>query len=242
MTTLAKRTLPITAFCALLAACGGGGGSSDSGGAAPPPVITPGPVVTTIDAAAAWHDYLTAAHTWKMTGKGADGRAFELAVDMKPGAGAPFPLTGSAGQTTEQAVRFTIDGAASGTTSTLYFTNDTFIGIASTDGACSPARGPMSAMPAAATVGQQGPLYVLDGYAGCKLTGQKLGTTTFSWSIEADGPLNMFCITSQQRNAEGANIGTEVDCVETSVGGALGSKAKFILTKADGQSITGRNY
>ncbi len=239
MTNFAKWTLPITALCALLAGCGGGGGGDS---ATPPPVITPGPVVATINAAVAWHDYLTAAHTWKMTGKGADGRAYELAVDMKPGASAPFPLTGSSGQTTEQAVRFTIDGATSGTSGTLYFTNDTFIGVASSDGACAPARGAMSALPAAATVGQQGPLYVLEGYAGCKLSGQRLGTTTFTWSIEADGALNMFCITSQQQNAEGANIGSEVDCVEVSAGGALGAKAKFTLTKANGQSITGRNY
>jgi hypothetical protein len=241
MTTLAKWTLPIAAFSAVLAACGGGGGGT-SGGATIPPVISPGPVVTTIDAGAAWHEYVTAAHTWKMPGKGADGRAYELAVEMKPGGSVPFPLTGSAGQTTEQSVRFTIDGATNATTGTLFFTNDTFIGIASTDGACAPARGAMSALPAAAAVGQQGPLFVLEGYAGCKITGQRLGTTTFKWSIEADGALNMFCITSQQQNAEGANIGAEVDCIEAAANGALGSKAKFTITRPDGQSITGRNY
>jgi hypothetical protein len=243
MTTLTKWTLPITALCALLAACGGGGGgTTSSGGAATPPVVTPGPVVATVDAAAAWHDYVSAAHTWKMAGKGTDGRAYELAVDMKPGGSVPFPMTGSTGQTIEQAVRFTIDGATSGNTGTLYFTNDTFIGIASSDGACAPARGAMAPLPAAATVGQQGPLFVLEGYAGCKISGQKLGTTTYTWAIEADGAMNMFCITSQQQNAEGANIGNEVDCVEVSAGGTLGAKARFTLTKPDGQSISGRNY
>jgi hypothetical protein len=204
--------------------------------------MAPGPVVATIDAAAAWRDYVSAPHTWKMTGQGADGRAYELAVDMKPGAGAPFPLNGAAGQTTEQSVRFTIDGAASGTNGTLYFTNDNFIGIAGSDGACATARGAMAALPSAATAGQQGPLYVLDGYAGCKVSGQKLGTTTFTWSLEAEGALNLFCITSQQQNAEGASIGSEVDCVEVSAGGTLGSKARFTITRRDGQSISGRNY
>lgn len=242
MTHLARWTLPIAACAALLAGCGGGGGGSPAGGGTIPPVISPGPVVATTNVAAAWRDYLTAAHNWKMAGKGADGRAYELAVDMKPGAGATFAMTGSAGQTIEQSVRFTINGATNVTNGTLYFTNDTFIGVASTDGACAPARGAMAALPAAATVGQQGDLFVLEGYAGCRITGQKLGTTTFSWSVQEDAAVNLFCITSKQQNAEGANIGSEVDCIEASASGTLGNRAKFTIIRADGQSITGRNY
>lgn len=243
MTTLARLTLPIATCAALLAACGGGGGGgSVDGGGTIPPVIAPDPAVATINVGAAWRDYVTAAHTWKMAGKGADGRAYELAVEMKPGASAPFPMTGSPGQTIDQSVRFTINGATNVTLGTLHFTNDTLIGVATSDGACAAARGAMSALPAAAIVGEQGPLFVLEGYAGCKITGQKLGTTTFKWSVEADGALNMFCITSQQQNAEGANIGTEVDCIEASANGTLGDKAKFTITRPDGQSITGRNY
>lgn len=245
MTTLAKWTLPIVTFAALLTACGGGGGggvTTAAGGGTIPPVISPGPVVATIDVAAAWRDYVTTAHTWKMAGKGADGHAYELTVDMKPGPSGAFRMTGSTGQTIDQSVRFTIDGATDVTNGTLFFTNDTFIGVASTDGACAPARGAMSALPTAGAAGQQGPMFVLEGYAGCKITGQKLGTTTFTWSVEADGPLNMFCITSKQQNAEGADIGTEVDCIEASASGALGGKAKFTITRPSGDSITGRNY
>ncbi|MET0859323.1 MAG: hypothetical protein ABWY27_21425 [Telluria sp.] len=240
MTHLARWTLPIATCAALLAACGGGGGGTTA--AIPPPVISPGPVVATIDVGAAWRDYLTVAHTWKMAGKGTDGRAYELAVDMKPGATAAFSMTGSSGQTIEQSVRFTIDGATSVTNGTLFFTNDTFIGVASSDGACAPARGALAALPVGAIVGQQGPLFVLEGYAGCRITGQKLGTTTFSWSVEEDAGVNLFCITSKQQNAEGANIGSEVDCMEASANGTLGNRAKFTITRADGQSITGRNY
>ncbi|MES2756843.1 MAG: hypothetical protein V4693_05665 [Pseudomonadota bacterium] len=241
MTHLARWTLPIAASAALLAACGGGGAPA-VGIPAPPPVIAPEPVVATINVGAAWRDYLTVAHTWKMAGKGTDGRAFELAVDMKPGTGATFSMTGSNGQTIDQSVRFTIDGATSVTNGTLFFTADTFIGVASTDGACAPARGAMAALPVGAIVGQQGPMFVLEGYAGCRITGQKLGTTTFSWSIEEDAGVNLFCITSKQQNADGANIGSEVDCMEASASGTLGNRAKFTITRADGQSITGRNY
>jgi hypothetical protein len=244
MTHLARWTLPIAAACAaLLAACGGGGGGgTPAGGAFPPPVVSPGPVVATVDVAAAWRDYLTVAHSWKMTGKGSDGRGYELAVDMKPGPTATFAMTGSSGQTIDQSIRFTIDGATNVTNGTLFFTNNTFIGVASTDGACAPARGAMAALPTAASVGQQGELFVLEGYAGCRITGQKLGTTTFSWSVQEDAGVNLFCITSKQQNAEGANIGSEVDCIEATAGGTLGNRAKFTISRADGQSITGRNY
>ncbi|WP_426176125.1 hypothetical protein [Massilia sp. TWR1-2-2] len=239
MTHLARWTLPIAACAALLAACGGGGGG---GGASPPPVVSPGPVVATVNVAAAWRDYLTVAHSWKMAGKGSDGRAYELAVDMKPGPTATFAMTGSSGQTVDQSVRFTINGATNVTNGALYFTNDTFIGEASTDGSCAPARGAIAALPAAASVGQQGDLFVLDGYAGCKVTGQRLGSTAFSWSVEEDAGVTLFCITSKQTNAEGANIGGEVDCIEASAGGTLGNRAKFTISRADGQSLGGRNY
>lgn len=240
MTTLASCALPLVAMvtlAALLAACGGGGGG------APPPVIAPGPVVSSIDVAAAWRNYVGAPHSWTMRGKGTDARAYELTVAMKPGASAAFPLTGSTGQTIAQSLRFAIDGANSvSSDGTLYFTGDTMIGVATTDGACAGARGAMSALPGARTAGANGPMFILEGYAGCSVMGRKLGTTTFTWSVEADGALTMFCIKSHQQNGDGVHIGTEVDCMEASTNGTLGSKAKFTITRPDGNSMTGRNY
>jgi hypothetical protein len=240
MSNLSRCALPIAAL-ALLAACGGGGGGDS---AAPlPPVISPAPVTASVDVAGAWHDYVTAPHSWTMRGQGTDKRAFDLTVVMKPGASATFPMTGSTGQTIAQSLRFTIDGANTvSSDGTLYFTNQTMIGVATTDGACAGARGAMPVLPSAASVGESGAMFVLEGYAGCTISGQKLGTTKFLWSIEKDAALTMFCITSQQQDANGASIGTEVDCMEANPNGTLGSKAKFTITRPDGNSITGRNY
>jgi hypothetical protein len=52
----------------------------------------------------------------------------------------------------------------------------------------------------------------------------------------------MFCITSKQQDSTGAAIGTEVDCMEANANGTLGAKAKFTITRPDGNSISGRNY
>lgn len=242
MTTLSKCALPIAALAALLAACGGGGG-----GGTPPPVIAPEPVpepvTATIDVAAAWRNYVTAPHTWAMRGKGTDARAYELTIEMKPGASDKFPMTGSTGQTTAQSLRFTVDGANTvSSDGTLYFTNATMIGVATTDGACAGARGAMSPLPGATAPGASGPMFVLDGYAGCSVLGQKLGTTAYKWSVQTDGALTMFCITLEQENGEGTPIGNEVDCIEASADGTLGNRAKFTMTRPDGNAITGRNY
>ena len=239
MNTLARCALPL-ATLALLAGCGGGGSS-------PPLVISPAPppvpVIAGVNVASAWRNYVTTPHSWTMRGQGTDAHAFELTVVMKPGGSAAFALTGSTGQTISQSLRFSIDGANTVTSDgTLYFTNDTMIGVATTDGACQGARSAMAALPTAGAVGQSGPMFILEGYAGCTISGQKLGTTTFSWSVEKDAATTMFCITSKQQDSNGANIGTEVDCIEASTDGTLGGKAKFTITRPDGNSITGRNY
>jgi hypothetical protein len=236
MSTFARCALPIVTL-AMLAACGGGGGAS------PPPVVSPTPTVASTNVAAAWRNYVTAPHSWTMRGQGTDKRAYDMTVDMKPGPSAKFPMTGSTGQTIAQTLRFAIDGANTvSSDGTLFFTNETMIGVATTDGACAGARGAMAVLPSAGSVGESGAMFVLEGYAGCTISGQKLGTTTFKWSVEKDAELTMFCITSQQQDASGANIGTEVDCMEASADGTLGSKAKFTITRPDGNSITGRNY
>jgi hypothetical protein len=243
MTIAARLALSTFTLAALVAGCGGGGGGTSGGGAAPPPVIAPGPVVASTNVAAAWKDYATVAHNWTMPGKGSDGRTFELSVALTPSTASAFPLTGANGQTSDQTLRFTVGGSNPVTTAgKLYFTLDNMLGVVTNDGACAGARSAMSALPTSSTVGSSGPMFVLDGYAGCLASGQKLGTTTFSWSVEKDGDVVMFCITSKQQDSNGANTGSEVDCIEASATGILGGKAKFTITRSDGNSITGRNF
>jgi hypothetical protein len=239
MTNLARVALPIVALAALLSACGGGGG----GAIQLPPVIVPGPVVTGVNIGAAWRDYVSVAHTWTMRGKTSDARAFELSVVMKPGANGTFALTGASGQTIDQSIRFAIDGANTVTSDGALFINGaTMIGVSTTNGACFGVRGAMPALPAASPVGTNGSMFVLDGYAGCSTSGQKLGSTTYSWSIENDGTLTMFCLTLRQEDGSAAYIGTDVYCVEANPSGTLGAKAKFSITRPDGSTITGRNF
>lgn len=244
MSSLTRIALP-AAVLAALTACGGGGGSAipDATSAAPPPVVAPPPAVSGVNVAAAWKDYTSTPHSWTMQGKGADARAYELTVALKPGTAGAFALTGASGQTTEQTLRFAIAGANTvSTVGTLYFTADNMLGVAGTDGACAGARAAMAALPASSAVGTSGDMFVLDGYAGCKTTGQNLGSTTFGWSVEKDGDVVMFCMTSKQQDATGAATTTETDCMEASPAGALGNRAKFTITKPDGSSISGRNF
>ena len=249
MNYLPKHTSPPFALtvtvtlAALLAACGGGGGAS-GGGSAPPPVIAPGPVVTGgVDINAAWRDYLGAPHTWAMSGKTPDARAFDLSVIMKPGANRSFALTGASGQTIDQSIRFTIAGANPvSSDGTLYFNGASMVGVSTTNGACFGLRGTMPALPGASAVGTSGAMFVLDGNAGCTPNGQKLGTSTYNWSVENDGALTMFCLTTRQENASATPIGSDAYCFEASPAGTLGAKAKFTITRPDGSTITGRNF
>jgi hypothetical protein len=237
MTTRARRALPSITFIFMLSGCGGGGGNG------PAPQILPTPVVPTVNVAAAWSNYVNAPHSWTMRGQGSDARAHEMTVEMKPGASAAFPMTGSSGQSVSQTFRFAIDGANTvSTNGMLFFTPQTVIGIVSDDGACLVARSAMAALPGASRVGAGGPMFVLEGYAGCTIAGEKLGTTTYKWSVQEEHNLALFCITSEQQNSDGVDIGTEVDCMEASPDGTLGAKARFTITKPDGNSISGKNY
>ena len=237
MNFLARHAVPVVACAALLAACGGGGGGA-------PPFIATGPVVTGgVDIHAAWRDYLGVAHTWTMRGQTSDARAFELSVIMKPGANRSFALTGASGPTIDQSIRFTIAGANTvSSDGTLFFNGASMIGVSTTNGACFGLRGAMPNLPGASAIGSSGAMFVLEGNAGCSSSGQKLGTTTYNWSIETDGALTMFCVATRQENASTAFIGADAYCFEASPGGTLGTKAKFTITRPDGTTTTGRNF
>jgi hypothetical protein len=238
MNTLSRVTLPFVTLAALLSACGGGGGGAEA-----PPVIAPGPVVTGgVDVAAAWRDYLSVAHTWTMSGKTSDARAFDLSVVMKPGANRSFALTGATGQTIDQSIRLTIAGATTVSDGTLFFNGAAMVGLSTTNGACFGLRGAMPVLPGASAVGSSGAMFVLDGNAGCSTGGQKLGTTTYNWSVEKDGALTMFCLTALQVDAKAGSIGSDVYCFEAGTGGTLGAKAKFTITRPDGTTLSGRNF
>jgi hypothetical protein len=240
MNYLSRYALPVVTLAALLAGCGGGGG----GDTAAPPVIAPAPVVTGgVDIAAAWRNYLSVAHTWTMRGQTADAHSFELSVVMNPGANRSFTLTGASGQTIDQSIRFTVAGTNTvSSDGTLFFNGAAILGVSTTNGACFGLRGTMPALPGASAAGTNGALFVLDGNAGCSSGGQKLGTTTYNWSVENDGALTLFCLATRQENASAAFIGSDAYCFEASPDGTLGTKAKFTITRPDGTTTTGKNY
>lgn len=237
MTKLLSSGMLYLILICTLAACGGGGGSGS-----PPPVVLPVPTQPSVDVGAAWRNYLNAPHNWVMPGTGNDGRAYQLTIDMKPGAARAFALTGGTASTIDQSLKLTVTGGATADSSgTLFFNTDgSIIGIYDA-GACAAARD-AAALPGASAVGANGPMFVLDGYASCTKASPITGTTTYSWSVQSDAGMTMFCITSKEANSSGTAVGTEVDCIETATNGNLGSKAKFAISRPDGTSINGKNY
>ena len=235
MTKLLSSGMLYLILICTLAACGGGGGSS-------PPVISPEPTVTGVDIGAAWRNYLNAPHNWVMPGTGSDGRSYQLTIDMKPGAARAFALTGGTASTIDQSLKLTVTGGATVNSSgTLFFNTDGGIVGVYDDGACAAPRA-ATPLPGASAVGAKGDMFMLDGYASCTKGTPITGSTTFTWSVQSDAGMTMFCITSQEANNSGTVVGTEVDCIEAAANGNLGSKAKFTISRPDGTSINGKNY
>lgn len=227
-------------FCVIasLAACGGGGGSAGN----PPPIQAPD--MGDVNVAAAWHNYLSASHSWDMPGKTPDGTAYAVSVQLKPAATGTFPGASASSQTTGLTFRFSFNVTGGVDRNDTFFYNaDNVLGVTSAGTSeCGVARGATATVPASGAVGATGALFVLDNFDNCTNRSAANGTSTVNWSLERDAGVTMFCLTTLEDSAAGARVSTEVDCAEVGADGALGSKAKFSLTLADGRALTGRNF
>jgi hypothetical protein len=244
MSKLSNCALLPTIVAVLLAGCGGGGGSPGLPGPspAPQPAPVPPPTLNSVDVAAAWHNFLTTPMSWTMPGKEATGRAFEITVETRPGPGTIFSMTGVSSQTLAETLRLSLTGANTvSSNDTLFFNNDTIVGFAVDNGGCEVPRA-IAVLPHASPVGASGAFFTVDGFAGCTLQGQKLGSTIRSWSIQVDSNILMFCMGAQEESAAGFPIGSNLHCIEASANGTLGARAKFSMSMPDGSTLNGRNF
>jgi hypothetical protein len=235
--SLNASSLAGAALLSTLAACGGGGDS----GATPAPSSN-----TTFAVATAYHQVLTTAHSWTVTGQGSDGNTYQIVYALQPGANGTFALTGTAGATQVQTGTITVPGFAPTTTSgTNYFnaTTDASIGFASTsDSGCSRTDSATS-LPATAHIGDSGNLETTTDFLTCTVGASVDSTTTTTWSLEVDGNVALFC-TNESTLDVGASAPLRANtCFEIGSDGSVLGRARLVINDPTGPfTLTARNY
>jgi len=240
-----RRPFLFTAMAMALAACGGSDdnnpGNANSG-IQSPPILPPASTGVTVDAAAAWRQYLTTPRRWQVSGQ-QNANAFTLALVLTPGPVSTFPYNGQLAQTTTESLRLSFAGVANADVDgTLFYTNDSLIGIVGGGTRCAVIRTPFTPLPNNSSVGGKGTIVSLDSLDGCTPTAARVGTVTLTWSIEQDLAVTLFCLTTLRQDPSGIPVGTETACVQSNAAGELGGGARLTLRRADGTEISGKNY
>jgi len=224
---------------AFAAGCGGG----DDGTPAPAPAPAPPPAAVTYDVAKAWQNLLTGMRSWTVMGIGTDTRSYELTLAFAPGPTGAFPYTGTMGPSADVTATFAINGVGQAPTLSRLYYNATTYGVfgehAVTDGSCSTAA-PGGALPTAAQVGDSGLLYDSNDYQSCVAPSVLDGTGTFTWSLETEAGMTLFCFNNTDRSTTGAVIATGFYCAQVSTDGTLGMKARVTIAEG-GVSVVMRN-
>jgi hypothetical protein len=236
-----KQQVLVALATAVLSACGGGGG--DAGSGPPPPAAGP----TTIDAAAAWRNFITTNQNWIVGGVGNDNKGYVINITLTPGTAQVFPLNGTTYATTTAAVATRIGGIDIPTTSNIsYFNPTTYVlaGTRNTDANAAPTCSETTASvvpPTSAAIGSSGALQTFNDRNGCLSTSTSEGTSTTTWSVESEAGITFFCLNTTTRNLAGAVEATESDCVQSAADGTLGPKARVSLSQAGGFTLVARN-
>lgn len=225
--SIAARACCLAAI-SLLAACGGGGGG---GGSAP----------TDYAVRAAQRKLLTQAASWTVSGT-ANGQAGTLTVSNAPVSDALFAPLGAQSARSQQTFSLQMLGDTSTSTGTYYFDRAglAVFGTDNGDGTCSVATA-NTTIPEQAQVGAQGVLYQLDDRGSCASGAPRMGTTTTTWSIEADGSVVLLCLNSTAAGLTGAVNGSLALCVEIGTDGTPGVRARVTIA-ASGISLVMRNF
>lgn len=238
-----KRALACSAAVLLSTACGGGNGQSNNG-IQSPPVLPPASTGVTVNAAAAWLQYLSTPRRWDIAGQ-QNGNAYNLALVLTPGPVSTFPYSGQLASTTTQSLRLTFGGIATADTDgILYYTGDGLIGIVGGGATprCAVIRTPFTPLPNNSRVGDGGTIVSLDSLAGCAPNADRVGTVTLTWSIEQDLAVTLFCLTTVRQDPAGVPTGSETACVQSDAAGELAGGARLSLRRPDGTAISGKNY
>lgn len=229
--TMRDRIPHLLAACSLavLAACGGGGGDD--------PVVTPTPETPVVfDAATAVANYLRATSSWTMTGTSSSGTAYTMDVSIGAGEAEAFPSTGAAATvfTTNVSLSTPAVGSVS-TQSDSFFdaTTGALLGLrtqANGASSCLKLQAAPATPGASVSADTSGDLFTADLMSDCTPTATPDGRTLVArWSIEAIGGVNYLCLSSSYRNADSTEVSSEKNCVETTVAGTLGARARSTL-------------
>jgi hypothetical protein len=205
---------------ALMSGCGGGGNS--------------GPDTSTADfpVAGAVSAYATVSHQFNLAGS-LDGVAFTMRYTYTPDAASVFE--GRAASTAMEAVTMNANGMlAAQSTSRLYFALSPYVeyGSVSDDGGYM-VFNQTANLPTTAKVGQSGPLGTATEYVNSTKT-QIDGTTTASWSLDADtASTALFCINQVM---SGGMSGTGAQCYRLDTAGQV--LGMLIKIDVNGKTLT----
>jgi hypothetical protein len=240
---IAKQQLLVALASAVLTACGGGGGGA--GGGAPPPPPPSGPA--SVNAAMAWRNFLTTAQAWTVSGVGSNGNTYTLALTLTPGTTQTFPVTNVSYATTTANATLRIGNLdVQASNSVSYFDGTTYL-LAGTRNTVPPAGSTCSITtasavpPASASIGSSGSMHTFNDLNGCLVNSASEGSSTTTWSVEAESGITYFCLNTTSRNVAGAVESFEADCVQTAADGTLGAKARITLSQAGGFTLVARN-
>lgn len=223
-----RRSWLLSATAALLlAACGGGGDAP--------------PAEAAYAVNAAQRHLLTDGGSWTMNGTGPNGQAFTITMTFAPLTAGPFALNGSTAARSLQTIIVQAAGQSDSEAQTVYFdpVNLAFVG-AESNGTCSISTS-SAALPTSAAVGGSGAFYSGRDLDGCTGASSTVGTTTATWSLEADTGVVLLCWNLVAKDAVRALDSTQSNCVEIATDGSLGTRARFAVS-ALGISITARNF
>jgi hypothetical protein len=247
------------AMAALLTACGGGGGSSGGSAPPPPPAPAPAPSGPPFDVSAAWRNLLTAntTKTWTVNGTASNGSAFTITLtNAAPQTAQVFGVTGATSSASDATAQLAIAGGAltvQTTSTTSYFDPATFVvtGVRKTPvtptgpATCSiPSASVASASvtpPASAAVGANGPLQTFDDLNGCVPASTKTGTSVTTWSMEAEGAVNLFCQNTTSTLVGNSLEAKQATCLEVAQDGTLLTRARVTIAQGT-VTLVAKNY
>jgi len=227
-----KRGTACACISLLFTACGGGG--PDAGI----------PATTQYAVQSAWRNLLNANASWTVTGTASDGKAYQIVFTAAPKPAAAFAPTGASGSVSEQFDRLTQNGTVlTSGTSHLYFNAATLaqLGSDNGDGTCNVSQS-NTALPTVATVGATGAFESENQLASCSAGAAVTGSTVYTWSLEAEKGMALFCLDATEYDAAKVMVASGAQCFEMATDGTLGTHARVSLTVRGAFTLVARNY
>ena len=217
----------LVAATSLVTGCGGGGSGATG---------------TVYNARLAYENLLSApSKSFVLNGTASNGKLFTLTWTVTPQGAATFLLTGAQAQQVDSGIEIKEGTSLVSRGTTASYLTDTFIGLGSlrADGSCSESSGQQ--YPTAATVGQSGSLGTSIIYGTCNKTlTDIIGSIEGTWSVETIGSITYVCSNSISKDNAGAVLSTEVNCVEFTPAGAVGTHARWTVT-VQGETVVFSN-